>query len=98
MAFVSTNAYTTQGEVGMEFSGFDWDRGNLEKCQKHGISAKLIESVFDRPVAILPDETHSRKEQRLRARKRCSVRECASSGRMATGRSNTLSISLAEIP
>ena len=67
MAFVSTNAYTTQGEVGMEFSGFDWDRGNLEKCQKHGISAKLIESVFDRPVAILPDEAHSRTEQRLRA-------------------------------
>ena len=51
----------------MEFSGFDWDRGNLEKCQKHGISAKLIESVFDRPVAILPDKTHSRTEQRLRA-------------------------------
>src|ERR1019366_9815570 len=67
MAFVSTNAYTTQGEVGMEFSGFDWDRGNLEKCQKHGISAKLIESVFDRPVAILADEAHSRTEQRLRA-------------------------------
>ena len=43
----------------MEFSGFDWDRGNLEKCQKHGISAKLIESVFDRPVAILSDETQS---------------------------------------
>ena len=39
----------------MKFSGFDWDRGNLEKCQKHGISAELIESVFDRPVAILPD-------------------------------------------
>jgi uncharacterized DUF497 family protein len=67
MAFVSTNAYTTQGEVGMEFSGFDWDRDNLEKCQKHGIAAKLIESVFDRPVAILPDKTHSRTEQRLRA-------------------------------
>jgi len=42
----------------MEFSGFDWDRGNLEKCQKHGISAEVIEGLFDRPVAILPDETH----------------------------------------
>ena len=42
----------------MEFSGFDWDRGNIEKCQKHGISAKLIESVFEQPVAILPDKTH----------------------------------------
>jgi uncharacterized DUF497 family protein len=67
MAFVSTNAYTSEGEVGMEFSGFDWDRGNIEKCQKHGISAKLIESVFERPVAILPDKEHSRTEQRLRA-------------------------------
>jgi len=38
----------------MKFSGFDWDSGNLEKCQKHGISAELIESVLDRPVAILP--------------------------------------------
>ena len=46
----------------MEFSGFDWDRGNFEKCQKHGISAKLIKSVFERPVAILPDKTHSRTE------------------------------------
>ena len=25
----------------MEFSGFDWDRGNREKCQKHGISAEV---------------------------------------------------------
>jgi hypothetical protein len=59
MAFVSTNAYTAQSEVGVVFSGFDWDRDNLEKCQKHGISAEVIESVFDRPVAILSDETQS---------------------------------------
>ena len=51
----------------MEFSAFDWGRGNLEKCRKHGISAEVIESVFDRPVAILPDAKHSRTEQRLRA-------------------------------
>jgi hypothetical protein len=36
----------------MEFSGFDWDSGNLEKCQKHGVSADIIEALFDRPVAI----------------------------------------------
>ena len=46
----------------MKFSGFDWDCGNLEKCQKHGISAELIESVFDRPIAILTDAKHSRSE------------------------------------
>ena len=51
----------------MDISGFDWDHGNLEKCQKHGISAELIETVFDGPVAILPDAKHSRSEQRLRA-------------------------------
>ena len=51
----------------IEFSGFDWDRCNLEKCQKHGVSADIIEALFDRPVAILPDETHSRSERRLRA-------------------------------
>jgi uncharacterized DUF497 family protein len=51
----------------MEFSGFDWDSGNLEKCQKHGVSADIIEAMFDRPVAILPDEMHSQSERRLRA-------------------------------
>ena len=51
----------------MEFSGFDWDHGNLEKCKKHGVFAEVIESLFDRPVAILPDKTHSRTEKRLRA-------------------------------
>lgn len=51
----------------MEFSGFDWDSGNLEKCQKHGVSADIIEALFDRPIAILPDKTHSRSERRLRA-------------------------------
>ena len=51
----------------MEFSGFDWDSGNLAKCQKHGVSADAIEALFDRPIAILPDQTHSRSERRLRA-------------------------------
>ena len=51
----------------MEISGFDWDSGNLEKCQKHGVSAETIEKLFERSVAILPDETHSRTERRLRA-------------------------------
>jgi uncharacterized protein len=37
----------------MEFSGFDWDSGNLEKCQKHGVSADIIEALFDRPIRRL---------------------------------------------
>ncbi len=51
----------------MEFSGFDWDSGNLEKCRKHGVATEVIEGLFDRPVAILPDEAHSQTEQRFRA-------------------------------
>jgi uncharacterized DUF497 family protein len=48
-------------------SGFDWDEGNLEHCRKHGVSRSEIESLFARPVIILPDIGHSQTEQRLRA-------------------------------
>ena len=51
----------------MEYSGFDWDRGNRAKCQEHGLSIALIESLFAGPVAILPDAAHSRAEHRYRA-------------------------------
>jgi|SRR5882724_3351486 len=51
----------------MEFAGFDWDRGNRKKCQKHGLSLAEIESVFDRPVVILPDAENSKDERRFRA-------------------------------
>jgi hypothetical protein len=51
----------------MEFSGFDWDNGNLAKCQKHGATIEDIESLFDEPIAILPDEAHSQAERRFRA-------------------------------
>lgn len=51
----------------MEFGGFDWDRGNLAKCQKHGVSITAIESLFDEEVAVLPDAAHSARERRYRA-------------------------------
>lgn len=51
----------------MEFSGFDWDRGNRTKCRKHGLSVAAIESVFRGAVAILPDSAHSLHEPRYRA-------------------------------
>ena len=51
----------------MEFSGFDWDRGNRTKCQKHGVSLVAIESLFHGEVAILPDAAHSLRERRYRA-------------------------------
>jgi hypothetical protein len=48
-------------------AGFEWDAGNLEKCQKHGVSAAEIEQLFEQPVMILPDHGHSQEEQRLKA-------------------------------
>jgi uncharacterized DUF497 family protein len=51
----------------MEFASFDWDGGNREKCQKHGISIAEIESVFSRPVVILPDKENPQSERRFRA-------------------------------
>ena len=47
--------------------GFDWDDGNRAKCAKHGLSAEVIEGIFAGPVAVLPDEAHSRAERRFRA-------------------------------
>ena len=51
----------------IEFSGFQWDPGNREKCQKHGVSIETIEALFQCPLAVLPDEAHSQDEQRFSA-------------------------------
>lgn len=48
-------------------NGFDWDKGNRAKCEEHGLSVSAIENLFARPLAILPDTTHSRHERRFRA-------------------------------
>jgi uncharacterized DUF497 family protein len=47
--------------------GFDWDDGNRNKCQKHGMSIQDIEALFSRPIVILPDKEHSSGERRLKA-------------------------------
>ena len=49
----------------MEFDGFDWDEANREKCQKHGVSQRDIETVLRFPGFIVPDTKHSLVEQRL---------------------------------
>jgi uncharacterized protein len=51
----------------MEFSGFDWDKGNRTKCQKHGVSVAEIESLFHRPLMVAPDLAHSSREERFMA-------------------------------
>ena len=51
----------------MEFGGFDWDDGNRTKCWKHGVAAEVIEGLFRGGLTVMPDEAHSREEQRFRA-------------------------------
>src|SRR5579859_3547951 len=48
-------------------NGFAWDDGNLEKCQKHGVSVAEIEALFQGPIAVLPDPAHSGSETRFKA-------------------------------
>lgn len=45
--------------------GFDWDRGNRAKCQKHGVSIAAIESLFRNSPGVAPDVKHSSQEDRL---------------------------------
>jgi uncharacterized DUF497 family protein len=53
--------------MSLSTAGFDWDRGNQSKCQKHGVSLSAIESVFQGPVAVFPDPEHSGTEERFKA-------------------------------
>jgi uncharacterized protein len=51
----------------LQVNGFDWDKGNRAKCEKHGLSTSVIENLFTRSIAILPDAAHSQGERRFRA-------------------------------
>ena len=48
-----------------EFQGFEWDDGNREKCQRHGVSITEIELVLTEGPSIAPDFRHSIEEQRF---------------------------------
>jgi uncharacterized protein len=48
----------------MDIGGFEWDRGNREKCQKHGVSIEAIEALFDGNVDLYEDKQHSLDEPR----------------------------------
>jgi uncharacterized protein len=61
----------------LQFHGFDWDRGNRAKCQKHGLSVALIEGLFARPLAIVPSAADSREESRF-----CAVGQTGSGRRV----------------
>jgi uncharacterized DUF497 family protein len=51
----------------MDFAGFavDWDHGNREKCQKHGLSIAEIEALFASDLMLFEDIGHSTRERRL---------------------------------
>lgn len=46
-------------------SGFDWDDGNREKCQRHGVSIGEIEALFLGLPRIAQDPRHSNLEDRF---------------------------------
>jgi uncharacterized protein len=48
-------------------ANFDWDDGNREKCQRHGISVGEIETLFSASPRVAPDHKHSRREERYLA-------------------------------
>ena len=49
-------------------TGFDWDRGNALKNDKHGVTTLEAEQVFFFvPLMVTPDERHSHAEPRYRA-------------------------------
>ena len=49
-----------------KISSFDWDKGNVRKNEKHGVSMAEAEQVFfNSPLLVLEDFKHSRKEQRF---------------------------------
>ncbi len=45
---------------------FDWDKGNIDKNKKHGVSNEEAEEVFtNQPLILLEDEKHSSQEKRM---------------------------------
>ncbi len=50
----------------IRITGFDWDDGNRQKCQKHGLSLEEIEIFFRQKDSFIAfDSKHSHLEQRF---------------------------------
>jgi hypothetical protein len=48
--------------------GFDWDKGNARKNEKHGVWQAEIEEVFhNAPLIVAPDMKHNQREDRHHA-------------------------------
>jgi uncharacterized DUF497 family protein len=46
---------------------FDWDSGNRDKCEKHGVRLADIETLFSQSIHVFPDPVHSGVELRFKA-------------------------------
>ena len=51
----------------LHFDGFDWNAGNVAKCQSHGITSAEVESIFTGAPLIGPDPFDPAVEMRWRA-------------------------------
>jgi uncharacterized DUF497 family protein len=51
----------------LQTAGVEWDQGNRDKCQKHGVSLSAIESLLQGAVFVQPDIAHSEREERFKA-------------------------------
>ena len=51
-----------------KITDFDWDKGNIRKNEKHGVSTAESEQVFfNEPLLLLADMKHSEGEHRFHA-------------------------------
>jgi hypothetical protein len=52
----------------MLYTGFDWDKGNARKNDKHGVCKAEVEQVFlNKPLLLADDLKHSQRERRFHA-------------------------------
>ncbi|MCX6894266.1 MAG: BrnT family toxin [Verrucomicrobia bacterium] len=59
----------------LEFTGFDWDSGNVTKNSKHGVEPEEAEEVFlNEPLLVSADVEHSAAEPRWHALGRAGQR------------------------
>lgn len=49
----------------MKIQGFNWDKGNIEKVQKHGLTIEEIESFLEANPLVFPDAENSKNETRF---------------------------------
>lgn len=49
----------------VKIQGFDWDKGNLNKVQKHGLTIREIENFLGNNPLIFADTSSSKSETRF---------------------------------